>query len=134
MGFVPHLLPLITTKTLVWGWYPVLVQTGPGSSAEPRETNIEKTGLDIVVLLRGPLCLSTRSSLGSLGFYFFVSLGGGYWFHSKLVMHLEKFLVASGTVNCLCLESSEWKLKKTKYHLDVLRALMGEHSVMIALS
>lgn len=76
MGFVPHLLPLITTKTLVWGWYPVLVQTGPGSSAEPRETNIEKTGLDIVVLLRGPLCLSTRSSLGSLGFYFFVSLGG----------------------------------------------------------
>lgn len=65
---------------------------------------------------------------------FLCIIGGGYWFHSKLVMHLEKFLVASGTVNCLCLESSEWKLKKTKYHLDVLRALMGEHSVMIALS
>lgn len=32
MDFAPHLLTLILTKTLVWIWYLVLVQTGLGAS------------------------------------------------------------------------------------------------------
>lgn len=76
----------------------------------------------------------TLSSLGSVDFSFFVSLE--FCFHSKFPVHLGKFIAASGVVKCLCLESAECKLKKKKkmkHHLDVLRTLTGEHSVMIPL-
>lgn len=36
MDFDPHLLTLILTKTLVWVWYLVLVQTGLGESGGAR--------------------------------------------------------------------------------------------------
>lgn len=36
MDFVPHLLTLILTKTLVWVWYLALVQAGLGASAGAR--------------------------------------------------------------------------------------------------
>ena len=45
-------------------------------------------------------------------------------------MHLGEFIMACGTVTLSLQSGNEGK---TKHHLDVLRTLIGEHSIMIPL-